>query len=46
MVGDISHWLADSKALRDFVYEANKGHSIWFVADIGELEQRLAQRAA
>lgn len=46
IVGDISHWLVDSKALRDFVYEANKGQSIWFVADIGELEQRLAQRAA
>lgn len=46
IVGDISHWLADSKALRDFVYEANKGQSIWFVADIAELERRLAQRAA
>lgn len=46
IVGDISHWLADSKALRDFVYEANKGQSIWFVTDIVDLEQRLAQRAA
>ena len=46
IVGDISHWLADSKALRDFVYEANKGQSIWFVADVAELEQGLAQRAA
>lgn len=46
IVGDISRWLADSKALRDFVYEANKGQGIWFVADITELEQRLVQRAA
>ncbi len=46
IVGDISRWLADSKALRDFVYEANKGQSIWFVAHLAELEQRLAQRAA
>lgn len=46
IVGDISRWFADSKALRDFVYEANKGKSIWFVADLAELEQRLGQCAA
>jgi hypothetical protein len=46
IVGDISRWLADSKALCDFVYEANNGQSIWFVADFAELERRLSQQAA
>ncbi|MFF7981420.1 DUF4180 domain-containing protein [Streptomyces sp. NPDC007901] len=41
VVGDISRHLAASSALRDFVYEANRGRRLWFVADDGELEQRL-----
>ena len=31
MIGDISAWLAQSNALRDFVYESNRGTAIWFV---------------
>ncbi|MFK0111526.1 DUF4180 domain-containing protein [Streptomyces sp. NPDC091217] len=41
VVGDISRHLADSSALRDFVYEANRGRHLWFVADDAELEGRL-----
>ena len=42
VVGDISGDVAGSDALRDYVYEANKGKAIWFVDDLAELEARLA----
>jgi len=42
VVGDISAHIADSDALRDFVYESNRGQQVWFVADFSELERRLA----
>ncbi|WP_370631481.1 DUF4180 domain-containing protein [Methylosinus sp. Sm6] len=29
------------QAFRDFVIEANRGRSVWFVADIAELQRRL-----
>jgi hypothetical protein len=41
IVGDISRHVANSSALRDFVYEANRGAQIWFVATPEEFEQRL-----
>jgi hypothetical protein len=41
IVGDISAHLAESSALRDFVYEANRGRNVWFLANREELEQRL-----
>lgn len=41
VVGDISAEVAASGALRDFVYESNKGRSVWFVADTAELERQL-----
>ncbi|MGV8838786.1 MAG: DUF4180 domain-containing protein [Bauldia sp.] len=41
-VGPMPEAVAGSKALRDFIYESNKGRSVWFVADIAELERRLA----
>ena len=41
IVGDISAYLSESSALRDFVYEANRGRHIWFVATREELDQRL-----
>lgn len=44
LVGDISQWIAQSKSLRDFVYEANKGETVWFVADTDELHRRLAAK--
>jgi hypothetical protein len=42
IVGDISEHVAASTALRDFVVEANRGRHTWFVADLAELDERLA----
>lgn len=42
IIGDISNYLRESSALRDFVYECNSGAHVWFVADIDELNRRLA----
>ena len=44
VVGDITAPVAASEALRDFVGEANAGRHVWFVADLAELERRLAAR--
>lgn len=41
IVGDISHYIEESAALRDFVYECNRGREIWFVKDRDELEERF-----
>lgn len=41
-VGDISGPVASSNALRDFVRESNRGRHVWFVADMAELEAKLA----
>ena len=46
VVGDISRQVAASKSLHDFVYEANSGHSVWFVENMDDLERRLGRRAA
>lgn len=46
IVGDISRFVAHSKALHDFVFEANSGKHIWFVQNMDELELRLVRRAA
>ena len=43
ILGDISRYVAASSALRDFVYESNRGRDIWFVANLDELSVRLAQ---
>jgi hypothetical protein len=42
VVGDISAALCESRALRDFVRESNRGRHVWFVASHAELEARLA----
>jgi hypothetical protein len=42
IVGDISRHLTESSALRAFVSETNRGKSVWFVASIEELQERLA----
>jgi len=44
ILGDISTHLAASSALRAFVYEANRGNDVWFVADESELDSRLSSR--
>ena len=41
-VGDVSDAVAASNALRDFVRESNRGRHVWFVADLAELEAKLA----
>ena len=41
ILGDISRHVAESSALRDFVYECNRGRHIWFFTDAEELESRL-----
>jgi hypothetical protein len=41
-VGDISAAVAASGALRDYVRECNRGRHVWFVADMAELEAKLA----
>ena len=42
IAGDISSFRNQSKALRDFVSESNRGQSLWFAKDWSELESRLA----
>ncbi|MFG2876640.1 DUF4180 domain-containing protein [Streptomyces sp. NPDC048337] len=42
VLGDISRHTEASSALRDFVRECNRGRQTWFLADAGELAQRLA----
>ena len=43
IVGDISRHLAESSALRAFVYESNRGNEVWFLASLDELGRRLVQ---
>jgi hypothetical protein len=45
VVGDISAQVAASEALRDLVRESNRGHQLWFVADLDELDTRLGGSA-
>ena len=45
VVGDISARVAASTALRDLVNESNRADHIWFVADLTELDTRLAAAA-
>jgi Domain of unknown function (DUF4180) len=41
IVGDISRFVDESSALRDFVYESNRGEQVWFLADSVEFDRRL-----
>ncbi|MET9834982.1 DUF4180 domain-containing protein [Streptomyces sp. NPDC006385] len=41
VVGDVSHHIAASTALRDFVHETNQGGHIWFLPTYDELDARL-----
>ena len=41
IVGDISREVSESEALRDFVYECNRGPHIWFASSLDELATRL-----
>ncbi|MFF8292230.1 PfkB family carbohydrate kinase [Streptomyces sp. NPDC016309] len=42
VVGDVSHHVAGSTPLRDFVREANRGSHVWFTDSIPALAARLA----
>ncbi|MFY0530193.1 DUF4180 domain-containing protein [Archangium gephyra] len=42
ILGDISAQVANSKALHSFVYESNRGASLWFVKDREALVARLS----
>ena len=46
IVGDISQYVNESSALRDFVYESNRGEHVWFLPNIEELDKRLQRRSA
>jgi hypothetical protein len=41
ILGDISAQVAESKALRGFVIEANRGQQLWFLEDREALAARL-----
>ena len=42
VIGDLTRWAAQSRALRDYVREANAGSGLWFVADQAELIERVS----
>lgn len=42
VIGDIPRHINTSAALRDFVYESNKGQHLWFVPDLNQLAARLS----
>ncbi|GAA1817271.1 DUF4180 domain-containing protein [Planosporangium flavigriseum] len=46
IVGDISHHVASSTALRDFVFETNRGRQLWFVTTPDEFAERLRPRTS
>ncbi|MEV4417942.1 DUF4180 domain-containing protein [Catellatospora sp. NPDC049609] len=41
VLGDLGRWLERSSALRALVAESNRGEHVWFLADLGELAERL-----
>jgi hypothetical protein len=45
VVGDISAYEGRSTALRDFVYETNRGEQFWLLPTTAELDERLRLRA-
>ncbi|MFZ5729092.1 MAG: DUF4180 domain-containing protein [Pseudomonadota bacterium] len=42
VVGDVSALTAKSRALRDWVYESNRGRHVWFMPDLEALAARLS----
>jgi hypothetical protein len=41
VLGDVSQYVADSKAFHDFVYETNRGTQVWFLPDLAALNACL-----
>ncbi len=46
VIGDVGEHLAGSGALRDFVWESNRGEHVWFFGEAAELDRRLEERKA
>jgi len=46
VLGDLDAVTASTGPFADWVWESNRNDHVWFVADIAELEQRLAERSA
>ncbi|WP_410642271.1 DUF4180 domain-containing protein [Amycolatopsis sp. lyj-346] len=44
LLGDVRGHIEASTAFRDVVRESNRGKDVWFVADLAELDARLAAR--
>jgi len=44
ILGDIEKHIDASGALRDYVWESNRGSQVWFLADRDALETKLAAR--
>jgi hypothetical protein len=44
IIGDIARHVEASTALRDFVFETNRGSQVWFLPERGELERRLGAK--
>jgi hypothetical protein len=42
IIGDLSGLASNSTALRAFIDESNRGDAIWFLANLGDVEKRLA----
>jgi Domain of unknown function (DUF4180) len=42
IIGDFSALASNSSALHAFIQESNRGDATWFLANVGELEERLA----
>jgi hypothetical protein len=43
IIGDISGYVAASDALRDFVWESNRGTQVWFLSDEAALIARIVK---
>ncbi len=43
VLGDVSARLAASESFDAFVWESNRGNSVWFVSDAAELDAKLAR---
>jgi hypothetical protein len=44
VIGDIAEFTAASDALRDFVWESNRGDHVWFLPDEAALTAKIASR--
>lgn len=43
ILGDFSHYEANSRAFKDFVYETNRGNQVWFLPSLQALDESLSR---